>query len=222
MGDVNGKAVVDFAVGKLKTKVGSGECFDLADAALKAAGAKSADAYGTVVPEADYVWGNKVLIGSVLPGDVIQYRDYKMVRTVTVDVTLTFSDGAELDLPDETFKNTERPHHTAIVTAAPVGGAIKVIEQNVDRGNGNEKLVDYGQIYFSAPADDTNTVKSKALFDGNWAKKAKATAVNDAEYQKLVDSLVKKHFGKPIELTTVTTIKYEVTGTLTAYRPQTP
>src|SRR5437588_275212 len=33
------------------------ECFDLADLALKAAGAKTAFHYGKVVKEADYVWG---------------------------------------------------------------------------------------------------------------------------------------------------------------------
>src|SRR5436190_22770888 len=48
--------VLGFAQRKRGSKVGNGECFTFADTALSTAGAKSAADYGTVTPDADYVW----------------------------------------------------------------------------------------------------------------------------------------------------------------------
>lgn len=54
---LNSRSLVLAHAGRKGTKVGSGECFDLADQALKDAGAKSAGDYGPVTPESDYRWG---------------------------------------------------------------------------------------------------------------------------------------------------------------------
>src|SRR5262245_12035102 len=57
------------------SRVGDGECFTFADRALTTSGARSAADYGTVTPNADYVWGSAVSLGNLQAGDVIQMRD---------------------------------------------------------------------------------------------------------------------------------------------------
>ena len=70
--------VVQFARTNLNRRVGRrGECFDLADRALRAAGALSADHYGAITRDADYVWGLRVMLSSVRPGDIVQFRNYR-------------------------------------------------------------------------------------------------------------------------------------------------
>src|SRR5690242_3439860 len=49
--------VVGYARRQRGSRVGNGECFTLADRALTNAGARSAADFGTVAPDADYVWG---------------------------------------------------------------------------------------------------------------------------------------------------------------------
>ena len=70
------QSVVSFALHNLGQPVGDGECFTLADRALRNAGAKSAADYGPVVPDGDYVWGTPVSLSSLRPGDIVQFRDY--------------------------------------------------------------------------------------------------------------------------------------------------
>src|SRR4029450_7027614 len=62
------------AKGQRGNKVGNGECFAFADTALSTSGAKSASDYGTVTPDADYVWGSSVSLKDLQPGDVIHMR----------------------------------------------------------------------------------------------------------------------------------------------------
>jgi hypothetical protein len=101
-----GVSVVGYAVHRLGQVVPDGECFALADRALRNAGAKSAAAFGPVVPDGDYVWGSEVSQANLRPGDIIQFRDYTC-RIVTVTET------ASEERTDERVE--ERPHHTAIV-----------------------------------------------------------------------------------------------------------
>ena len=60
-------SVVSFASRSLGQRVGDGECFALADRALRNAGAKSAAAFGPVVPDGDYVWGSEVSLANLRP-----------------------------------------------------------------------------------------------------------------------------------------------------------
>jgi hypothetical protein len=116
-----GEAVAEFAVERLGQTVGDGECFTLADAALRAAGAQSAADFGAVTEDADYVWGTAVSLADVLPGDIVQFRDYECTRRV--------------DTPSEWHEESQqRPHHTAIVVANDGEGALTVYEQNVPEG----------------------------------------------------------------------------------------
>lgn len=120
-GSVDAQTVLNYASDNNGKSVGTGECFDLADKALKKAGAKSAADYGKVTPDADYIWGSAIDIGSVQPGDIVQFRNYGF--------------DMEIDTPTETstFDGT-RPHHTAIVKSVDSDGRITVWEQNIPDG----------------------------------------------------------------------------------------
>ena len=105
-------------------RVGDGECFALADSALRSADARSAADYGTITAHADYVWGRAVTLADLQPGDVIQFRNYRYEREIveeTRDGTATRQD------------TQSRPHHTAIVLSVGSNGAVTVWEQNSPR-----------------------------------------------------------------------------------------
>ncbi len=221
MGDANGQTIVTFANTKLKTKVGTGECFDLADQALKNAGVKSAEDFGSVAPGFDYVWGKAVLATAAQPGDILQFRDHVQGRTIEINVDVSMPDGSGLTYFSSTFSEIGRPHHTAIVTGAAIGGKVAILEQNVDRGTGTpEMLVDKGEIIVSAPAPVTTTVKQKVSIDTTWGTKVKAS-YSEAKDKLFIDDVVRKNFGKIADETVVTTITVNTGGTIKAFRPQT-
>jgi hypothetical protein len=115
--------VIAWAKGQLGKQVGRGECWDLADQALRKSGAHSSD---STEPDADYDWGEDIRLGDAGPGDVLQFRDYSVTTTTTT--TMTFTDGTETTETDE--ETMERPHHTALVDTNPGNGWINVLEQN--------------------------------------------------------------------------------------------
>ncbi len=122
-----GAQIVSFPRRHMAHRVGDGECFALADQALRHAGAQSADHYGAVTPDADYVWGTEVSLSEVRPGDVVQFRDYRYNREVDTQK----GDGSETFVTD----SQERPHHTAIVERVEANGAVTVLEQNAPSGS---------------------------------------------------------------------------------------
>src|SRR5262245_54829855 len=77
-----GEQVVSFARRRRGHQVGDGQCFALADQALRGANARSAADYGTVTRDADYQWGTSVSRTDLQPGDVIQFRDYTLHRVI--------------------------------------------------------------------------------------------------------------------------------------------
>jgi hypothetical protein len=118
--------IVGYASRKRGERDGDGECYTLVNRALRAAGARVAADYGSVTPDADYVWGGSVTLGELQAGDVIQFRDYTFRRVdVTDDDSGTTTDELE----------GERPHHTAIVLSVDGGGAVTVWEQNAPEGS---------------------------------------------------------------------------------------
>lgn len=125
--------VVAFARQRVGDRVGSGECFDLADRALRDAGARSAADFGQVTPNGNYQWGTSINLSQLRPGDIIQFRNYRFVRRITR------ADGSW----NEDVQ--ERPHHTAIVDHVDGGGAVTVLEQNVPEG----EAVTRCQLFFS-------------------------------------------------------------------------
>lgn len=129
-------AVVAFARRSRGKKVGDGECFALAHRALRKAGAKSAEDFGTVTPTADYTWGTSVSLANVKPGDIVQFRDYRYHQRIDT-VTSAGSKWEE--------RSEERPHHTAIVELVGASGAVTVLEQNAPEGSAVRRT----QLYFS-------------------------------------------------------------------------
>jgi hypothetical protein len=119
--------IVSFPRHRMGHRHGDGECFSLADRALRNAGAKTAADFGTVVPDGDYVWGTTVNLADLRPGDIIQFRDYRYDR----EIDTSNPDGSGTTATDM----QERPHHTAIVERVGANGSVTVLEQNSPRGS---------------------------------------------------------------------------------------
>jgi hypothetical protein len=126
---------VTYARTRMGQRVGNGECFTLADRALRAAGFRSAADFGSVAPNADYVWGTSVALSDVRPGDVVQFSQYRYDRTIE-------SESAAGTRTDTDFQ--ERPHHTAIVERVD-GSQLTVLEQNAPAGS----AVVRSQLFFA-------------------------------------------------------------------------
>jgi hypothetical protein len=126
------KKVQTFSAQRIGQTVGSGECFDLADQALRSAGAKSAEDFGTVTATADYVWGTEVRSPrGAMVGDIIQFRNYSL-KIVTKTTIREDTGGGGYEESFETEISTQtRGHHTAIVDSVDASGRFTVLEQNV-------------------------------------------------------------------------------------------
>jgi hypothetical protein len=133
-----GDQIVAFANSHRGSHVGDGECFALADSALSNAHAKSAKDFGTVTPDADYVWGTAVALADLKPGDIIQFRDYAFVKRVDTETADGGSRWQEW--------TGDRPHHTAVVQSVGASGAVMVLEQNAPEGS----AVTRTELYFSS------------------------------------------------------------------------
>lgn len=102
---------VNTVIGK---KVDQGECWDLANAALNAAGAKWQPPYGFGKPV-------NYKTDTLYPGDVIQITNVTMESKTETSIT-----------------RWKMAQHTAILYEVAEGGSIKVAEQNV---NGVRKVM---------------------------------------------------------------------------------
>ena len=125
--DELGDSIVAFAVRAEGRQVGDGECFSLADQALLHAGARSAADYTDITPDGDYIWGRPVPLAAARPGDILQFRNFRIVRRVTT--TRYGEDGAVSTMQSQEVE--ERDHHTAVVTQN-LGASLIVAEQNVE------------------------------------------------------------------------------------------
>lgn len=150
-----GERVVSFARRQRGDHVGDGQCFALADQALRHAEAKSARDYGTITPDADYVWGTSVTLADLRPGDIIQFRNYSYEREIVIersDETVTRQDAQD------------RPHHTAIVQSVDGNGAVTVLEQNAPDGS----PVGRSQLFFTSgtttSGNQTTTIRVHGTF----------------------------------------------------------
>jgi hypothetical protein len=167
--------VVHWALGKwhLRVKIPghkAGECWDFAEMALRKAGAKTSYDLGEVTPDSDYVWGNPVETRDVIPGDILQMRDYK--ETTETVTKYTFSDGTWLSR--DSTAEMKHPHHTAIVRGMmdPKTGVIPTLEQHV----GHSGVVLKMQIYTrDVPAIVTTTTETHK--NPNSKKFEKATVI---------------------------------------------
>ncbi len=114
--------------------LGDGECYALADKLLLGAGAKSAPTFGKITDDANYVWGDKVELADVEPGNVLQFRNFNIDVKVDTKITRTWKENG-LDQEDwKTDSNTQtfkRGHHTAVVTALNADGTLTIVEQHL-------------------------------------------------------------------------------------------
>jgi hypothetical protein len=117
-----GENIVEFARAHLGQQVGDGECYDLADEALRHAGARSAPDYGEITGDADYVWGQRVALADAQPGDIVQFHDFTLRTTV-----ISSFDASQR------WETYIREHHTSIVERN-LGGTLILLEQNVEPG----------------------------------------------------------------------------------------
>ena len=86
--EINSK-VVTWAHGKVGQQVGRGECWDLIDRALRAAGARSATTTGR---DDDYAWGRLIRLEELSPGDILRFRN--VVITTKIDRVIKLPDGS--------------------------------------------------------------------------------------------------------------------------------
>ena len=119
------KAAAEKLVGSkaLTSKYGL-DCFALVDKLLRTLGAATAaDGDVAVTATADYDWGDGILLDSIQPGDILQFRKH------VVDIaTWKFANGKWYEAAGRTLT---RPHHTAIVIEVRADGSVVVVEQNV-------------------------------------------------------------------------------------------
>jgi len=129
--------VVIWARGQIGKQVGKGECWDLADKALRNAGASSSADLGPMGDDEDYIWGDAVDdLKDAQAGDVLQFRDFTVATSIETDIS--FADGSRsTDTKESEFT---RPHHTAVIDTAQGQGAFKILEQNVAPGGKKVQL----------------------------------------------------------------------------------
>src|SRR5215831_6147560 len=119
------KAAAEKLVGSkaLTSKYGK-DCFALVDKLLRNLGAQTAaDGDVPVTAGADYDWGDGIMLDSLQPGDIIQFRKHLVETTHYKNV-----DGRWHEVESRT---QTRPHHTAIVIEVLKDGSVVVVEQNV-------------------------------------------------------------------------------------------
>lgn len=119
------KAAAEKLVGgkALTSKYGL-DCFALVDKLLRNLGAQTAaDGDVPVTATADYDWGDGIMLDSLQPGDILQFRKH-----VVHIQTFTFANGKWYETETRTLT---RPHHTAIVMEVHQDGSVTVVEQNV-------------------------------------------------------------------------------------------
>jgi hypothetical protein len=125
--ELNGKLKTAAAalVGKPAVRSRFGlDCFALVDKLLRSLGAQTAaDGDVPVTATADYDWGDGIMLDSIQPGDILQFRKH-----VIHIQTLTEVNGKWHETETRTLT---RPHHTAIVMEVHRDGSVTVVEQNV-------------------------------------------------------------------------------------------
>jgi hypothetical protein len=124
MGDTINQKVLIWARGQIGKQVGDGECWTLPDRALKRAGAQSSTTTGD---DDDYVWGDPIQLKDILPGDILQFRDFLVVKQTDTKASTPdgWSGGGQYRDPKT------RGHHTAIVDAILGPNQVRILEQHV-------------------------------------------------------------------------------------------
>lgn len=164
--------IATWVQGKKGQKVGDGECWTLAENALKQAGAKTSYDFGKVTANADYIWGTEIKVADIKAGDILQFRDHK-IKVVT-KIKVRFDDDSGWDEEEE--EEFSRGHHTAVVDGTPdADGVVATLEQNIKPDG---KVVQAKSLHTrSVAAKSTKEVKS--VYDEDAKKKRNATVTTE-------------------------------------------
>ena len=124
--------LIAWARGRVGQKVGAGECWDLVNSALLAAGAKGSEDFGTIGDDVDYIWGDEVALNAAQAGDIVQTRDHVVTTTIKSPVSSTPT-ARKRAARTGTFRRLKRrAHHSAIITSLlDKNGTLATLEQNV-------------------------------------------------------------------------------------------
>ncbi len=137
------QVIVEWVARQVGQRVGNGQCWTLAENALRHAHAQTSnDIMGAdgVNSDADYLWGREVQLNDIIPGDIVQFRSY----TCTYERVYA-TDGSWTEAAP---KRRGEPRHTAIVKLKGINGAVTIYEQNVPSGRG----VTIATLYFDNAA----------------------------------------------------------------------
>jgi hypothetical protein len=107
------------------------ECYDMVDKMLQDIGGQSVpELMKKWGPDTDYVWGTKIKIEDVQPGDILQIRDSQVNKVVSTKYKAVRSGETT---PNGQTVTTEmfRGHHTSVVIAKNPDGSLQVMEQHV-------------------------------------------------------------------------------------------
>ena len=130
------------------------DCFALVDALLRSVNANSAHDYKDEVPitaTAHYKWGDGILLDSIQPGDILQFRKH------VVEI-VTWTRGDDGKWHETESRTLRRPHHTAIILEVRKDGSVLVVEQNLLP---NPKKVMQNVIPRLAEGEDTQFQRSE-------------------------------------------------------------
>jgi hypothetical protein len=120
------------------------ECYDFVDRALTESGGLSAPDFvsgGAVGSDDDYTWGDPVNLLALQPGDVLQFRNYRVVVVrYTQVVRNTMGGQLPSELEQTTLSDYARPHHSAMVSKVNGQGNLEVAEQNAPVNNQGNKV----------------------------------------------------------------------------------
>ena len=100
-------------VGKTKT------CWDLPQAALEAAGAKTSYDYQEITGKSDqdYIWGKPINILKIQKGDILQFRNHLIKFNYETSGKMIFPDGSSVPYTYTYTRSQTRPHHSAVVSS---------------------------------------------------------------------------------------------------------
>ncbi|MFC1660901.1 hypothetical protein ACFL3S_05525 [Gemmatimonadota bacterium] len=209
------EVVLQFVQNRKGQKVGTGECFELADKALKHAGAKSASDYGEVTKEGDYVWGKEIVPTSVQPGDILQFRNFKVETNTTKGFKIQFPNGEGVTWDEFDLQTLERPHHTAIAAGRDQAtGKHTILEQNVD----GRKTVGEDRISL-LPKNLSTRGQEFVLINHAWGQKVKKGFSKQDDW-KWIDGLVRTYQGRRFKAEVTTETEIKVGGRIWAFRPE--
>jgi hypothetical protein len=139
--------------------VGRSECWDLPERALASTkkAQTSTDIMGDINlddDKVDYVWGDLIQVKDIVPGDIIQFRDY--VILIKTETKYLRSDVQ----PYWFGRPLRRPHHSAIaLTKLDKDGVVSVLEQWHKHPVQEGKIYTQDIVFESDGSEDYNNNK---------------------------------------------------------------